>query len=63
MSAQRVAEDVFGAGNVEVRGYGNVLTAAGSLFGLGLNDVTAEEMAVHDPDFEVVIGIRAVKRT
>jgi SAM-dependent methyltransferase len=62
MSAQRVAEEVFGAGNVEVRGYGNVLTAAGSLFGLGLNDVTAEEMAVHDPDFEVVIGIRAVKR-
>ena len=63
MSAKRVAEDVFGAGNVKVQGYGNVLTAAGSLFGLGLNDVTKEEIAVHDPGFETVIGIRAVKRT
>ena len=63
MSAKRAAEDVFGAGNVEVRGYGNVLTAAGSLFGLGLNDVTPEDIAVHDPGFETVIGIRAVKGT
>jgi SAM-dependent methyltransferase len=62
MSAKRAAEDVFGAGNVEVQSYGNVLTAAATLFGLGLNDVTPEELAVHDPDFEVVIGIRAVKR-
>ncbi len=62
MSAKRAAEDVFGAGNVQVHAYGNVLTAAGTLFGLGLNDVTPEEVAAHDPDFEVVIGIRAVKQ-
>jgi SAM-dependent methyltransferase len=62
MSAKRAAEDVFGEGNVDVQAYGNVLTAAGTLFGLGLNDVTTDELAVHDPDFEVVIGIRAVKR-
>jgi len=62
MSAKRLTEEAFGAGNVEVQTYGNVLAAAGFLFGLGLNDLTPEELAVHDPAFEVTIGIRAVKR-
>jgi SAM-dependent methyltransferase len=62
MSAKRTAEDVFGAGNVEVQTYGNVLSAAGFLFGLGLDDLTPEEIAVHDPGFEVIVGIRAIKR-
>jgi SAM-dependent methyltransferase len=62
MSARRAGEDVFGVGNVEVQTYGNVLSAAGFLFGLGLDDLTPEELAVHDPSFEVIIGIRAVKR-
>jgi SAM-dependent methyltransferase len=61
-SAKAIAEEAFGAGNVEVQTYGNVLAAAGFLYGLGTWDVTPEELAVHDPAFEVVIGIRAVKR-
>jgi SAM-dependent methyltransferase len=62
MSAKRVAEEIFGEGNVEVQTYGNVLAAAGWLFGLGQYDLTAEELAVNDPAFELVVGIRAVKR-
>jgi SAM-dependent methyltransferase len=62
MSARRLAEEVFGEGNVEVRTYGNVLAAAGSLFGLGQDDIAPEELAVHDPAFEVVVAIRALKR-
>jgi len=62
MSAKRVAEEVFGAGNVEVETAGNVLSAAGFLFGLGAWDLSAEELAVHDPAFEVMVGLRAVKR-
>lgn len=62
MSAKVLAEEAFGAGNVEVQTYGNVLSAAGFLYGLGTWDVTPEELAVHDPAFEVVIGIRAVKQ-
>ena len=49
-------------GNVEVQTYGNVLAAAGFLYGLGEWDVSPEELAVHDPAFEVIVGIRAVKR-
>ena len=62
MSAQRVTEEVFGAGNVEVESFGNVLSAAGFLFGLGPYDLTPEQLAQHDPAFQVIVGIRAVKR-
>jgi len=62
MSAKRVAEETFGEGNVQVQTYGNVLTATGSLFGLGQNDFEAAELAVNDPAFEVVVAIRCVKR-
>ena len=62
MSAKRLSEEAFGAGNVDVRTYGNVLAAAGFLYGLGLHDLKHEELAVHDPAYEVTIAIRAVKR-
>ena len=39
-SALRLAEEAFGAGNVEVETYGNVLTAAGFLYGLAAPDLT-----------------------
>jgi SAM-dependent methyltransferase len=62
-SAQRLAEEAFGAGNVEVRSYGNVLSAAGFLYGLAASDLKPEELAAHDLLFEVILGVRAVKRT
>jgi SAM-dependent methyltransferase len=62
MSAKRATEEVFGEGNVEVESFGNVLAAAASLYGLGAYDVSPEELAVHDPAFELVVAIRAVKR-
>jgi len=62
MSAKRVTEEVFGPGNVEVESFGNVLAAAGSLYGLGAYDLSPEELAVRDPAFELVVAIRAVKR-
>lgn len=60
-SARRVAADVFGDGNVEVETYGNVLTAAAFLYGLGSYDLRAEELHARDPMFEVIVAIRAVK--
>ena len=50
-SARRLAEEAFGPGNVEVETFGNVLTAAGFLYGL----------AVPDLHPEVTVGVRAVK--
>ena len=61
-SALRLAEEAFGEGTVEVRAYGNVLAAAGFLYGLAAADLRADELEAHDRLYEVIIGIRAVKR-
>ncbi len=61
-SARRLAEEAFGAGNVETRSFGNVLSASGFLFGLAASDLTSEELAAHDRLYEVTVGVRAVKR-
>jgi SAM-dependent methyltransferase len=60
-SAGRLAEEAFGAGNVSVEAFGNVLTAAGFLYGLAASDLEAAELDARDPLYEVVIGVRAVK--
>ena len=62
-SAQRLAEEAFGEGNVETRSYGNVLSAAGFLYGLAASDLTPAELDTHDRLYEVTIGLRAVKGT
>ncbi len=61
-SLGRLAEEAFGPGNVEVATYGNVLSASGFLYGLAASDLRAEELDVHDRLYEVVVGLRAVKR-
>jgi SAM-dependent methyltransferase len=60
-STQRLAEEAFGAGNAEARAYGNVLSAAGFLFGLAASDLKPEELAARDRLYEVIVGLRAVK--
>ena len=61
-SARRLAEEAFGTGNVEVVTYGNVLAASGFLYGLAASDLRPEELDAHDPLYEVVVGVRAVRR-
>jgi SAM-dependent methyltransferase len=60
-SAQRLAEEAFGEGAVEVQAYGNVLTASGFLYGLAASDLKPEELDARDRLYEVIVGIRAVK--
>lgn len=57
LSAERLFHEVFR--DVEVATYGNVLTAAGYLHYLASNDVTREELDYHDPDYQVIITVRA----
>jgi SAM-dependent methyltransferase len=60
-SARRLAEEAFGEGNVEVEAFGNVLAAAGFLYGLAASDLEPGELEARDPLYEVLIGVRAVK--
>lgn len=61
-SAKRVVEEAFGPdAPVTVEAYGNVLSAVSFLHGLAAEELKREELDLRDPDFEVIVGIRAVR--
>lgn len=60
-AARRLFGDVFGAENVTVEVYGNVLTACAFLHGLATHELTARELDFNDSNYQVTIGIRAIK--
>ena len=61
LSARRLFEEAFEPANVTVDSYGNVVTASAFLYGLATEDMSRRELEMHDPDFQVTIGIKAVK--
>jgi SAM-dependent methyltransferase len=60
-SARRLFEEVFSTGNVAVESHGNVLAATGLLQGLVLEDLRRNELDYNDPDYQLVITVRAIK--
>ena len=61
MSSRRLFEEAFGSGEVGVETYGNVLAAVGMLHGIAAEELGAGDLDSHDPDYEVLIGVRAVR--
>jgi SAM-dependent methyltransferase len=61
-SITRLFEDAFGGpGGVTVEAYGNVLTAAAQLYGIAAEELTRQELDHRDPNFEVLLAVRAQK--
>jgi len=60
-SARLLFEEHFQPEAVTVEAYGNVLTAVGFLHGLAAEEFDAAELRLRDPDYEVLIGVRAMK--
>ncbi len=63
MSARRLFSEAFDPPDVSVESYGNVLTATAFLYGLAAQDLRPRELENHDPDYQVTIGVKAVKRS
>jgi SAM-dependent methyltransferase len=61
LSARRLFEESFPAAKVKVDAYGNVLAAIALLHGLATQELRQEELDHRDPDYEVLITVRAVK--
>ncbi len=57
----RLFRETFPAPNVRVGVCGNVLTTIAALHGLAAKELRQEELDYVDPDYEVVITVRAVK--
>jgi hypothetical protein len=60
-SAERLFAEAFPGARVEVSSYGNVLAATCALHGVAAEEIAASELDHRDPDFEVVVAIRAEK--
>lgn len=60
-SARRLFGEVFPDENLRVSAHGNVLAAAALLYGLAAQELRREELDQRDPDYEVIIAVRATK--
>jgi SAM-dependent methyltransferase len=61
-SVRRLFEEAYGPENIEVQAHGNVLSSACFLYGFAAEELTEAELAHNDPDFELLMTVRAVKR-
>lgn len=61
LSMQRLFQEVFPVAGLRIEAFGNVLTAAGFLHGLAVEDLDRSALQYQDPDFPVSITVRAVK--
>jgi len=61
-AVQRLVQELPDVGDVEIRTWGNVRTCAAFLYGLSVEDLPAEVMALHDPWFPLLHGLRIVKQ-
>lgn len=62
LSVRLLFEEVFGPDDITVSTYGNVLAATASLQGLISSELRPDELDHYDRDYELLIGIRAIKR-
>jgi hypothetical protein len=61
-SVRKLFGEVFGPENVEVEVGGNVLSACAFLHGMVVADLTQAELEYVDPDYQLIVAVRAVRR-
>lgn len=61
-SVERLLNDAFAGGAVDVQGHGNVLASIGFLHGLACEDLTPGELDHHDDRYPMLVTARAQKR-
>ncbi|MBD2358446.1 methyltransferase domain-containing protein [Tolypothrix sp. FACHB-123] len=61
ISVQKLFDEFFPQANVLINTYGNVLAATSLLQGLAAEELQKQELDYHDPSYQVLISVRAVK--
>jgi hypothetical protein len=62
LSLGRLLEEAFGRGAVDVESHGTVAASAAFLYGLPAEEIDPTLLRPHDPDYEMVVCGRAVRR-
>jgi len=61
LSARRLFAEHFAGDSLTIETYGNVLAATAFLHGLAREELMTEELDYHDPNFEMIIAVRAAR--
>jgi SAM-dependent methyltransferase len=61
LSLERLLAGTFGAAQVAIECHGNVLAAAGFLYGLAAEELSPGELTAQDARYPVIVAARAVK--
>lgn len=62
LSVKKLFEELFGTNNVTVETFGNVFAANAFLQGIAIEDIeNLQILDEKDPDYQVTIGVRAIK--
>ncbi|MSR76728.1 MAG: methyltransferase [Candidatus Omnitrophica bacterium] len=62
-SVVRGFSNVFGASNILVNSYGNVMVGTCFLYGFSLEEIPKANLEDYDPDYPFLFTVRAIKRT
>jgi methyltransferase family protein len=62
LSALRLFEEAFHPNDIDVTVYGNVFAASALLYGLAVEDTGTDALDPVDDDYQVTLGVRAVRR-
>jgi SAM-dependent methyltransferase len=60
-AVERLFAGTFGAENVTVEAFGNLRTVASGLYGLTVEELPAAHLDHRDPDYPMVVAVRAVR--
>jgi SAM-dependent methyltransferase len=61
-SVRRLFKECFDEENLDIRSYGNVYAATAFLHGLAVEELDQKRLSYFDPDYEMLISLRATKR-
>jgi SAM-dependent methyltransferase len=61
LSARRLFEETFPGVDIAIKTHGNVLVAGAFLYGIAAEELQKKELDHQDPDYELLITVRAVK--
>ena len=53
--------EFFKPESVEIKTYGNVFVASAFLYGMGLPEIENKYLDIHDPSYQVIISVKAIK--
>lgn len=61
-SMKKLMAEVFPANPASINTYGNVFIATAFLYGMGVGEVTKDQLDFTDPHYQVIITVKAVKQ-